>query len=830
MPQKPKGNLKVAAYAYWKLGLNVVPLKFFKEGDWFQKKPIVKWKKWIEERQTLEEFNSLNFNCEGIAVVLGKVKSGLYLCCLDRDIKNLKTEEALKLGIAIFKELPETRTFSTVNNGVHAFYLSRERPKTDSKYHSTTGVELLGNGKLCVVYPSQGYEIINDPKEGFAQIENANKLLEEIVKKCSVETAKTWFGRPSTKKKMYKGPHPPCIEQLLKGVEEGERNEVGVRVASYLKNFRGLIRQTTLSRLNDWNAKNTPPLPENEILNTLKSVEEHHYIYGCNDPILKTHCKEDCGLFMKGHKEADLTLLQKIDRELSDSKKIYLHPLIDFHPELGYSLGLDMGGGEFLQIIDGKVVEVGDDSDNDFTMKKLSFSQISSGCKTGILKLAKDLSEGKEIENRSKEELFDLILSKIRYYWYHSDERWHIFATCLVFVTYYHRMFQALATWILQGVRKSGKTTMGQILRTLVWNPTELQSGVRSAPLFRGVEDSRPTYFIDVTQFNYKDPDLVDLLEIITPWGVVARCVGEQKDRIKLFHPFCPKVVAIRQSAAFSDKAIECVTEPSRKGSPYTERRIYIAKDPESKQFVEDLLRSAVCNWKEVHETYESLKQDKKLYGRRFELWSPLLSVCKVYSPKHYEDLLKLAYEDVEISETGDVTSDVEDALIGYLLKLAIEHEEKHSEMFLLKDLTAQLQDILSDRVVKTFHIVRSVIKNLGLSKKKVNTNRGVKYQIDFDRVRKLAEEKDIKVEIEEETEEDDDPNITKKFCCICGDAFKEGEEKSLWINGWAHDSCIKSQDSKITEYFKDKDTPKTFDSDEEFGEWLDRITKEDSN
>lgn len=44
-------TLKRAAYEYSKLGCNVVLLR--------DKKPLHEWQKWIEERQTQEQFNGL---------------------------------------------------------------------------------------------------------------------------------------------------------------------------------------------------------------------------------------------------------------------------------------------------------------------------------------------------------------------------------------------------------------------------------------------------------------------------------------------------------------------------------------------------------------------------------------------------------------------------------------------------------------------------------------------------------------------------------------------------------------------------------------------------
>jgi hypothetical protein len=116
--------------------------------------------------------------------------------------------------------------------------------------------------------------------------------------------------------------------------------------------------------------------------------------------------------------------------------------------------------------------------------------------------------------------------------------------------------------------------------------------------------------------------------------------------------------------------------------------------------------------------------------------------VCKVYAPNHYEDLLRLAYEDVERAEKGDVTSEVEDFLLAYILQT-----EEETQTYKLKDLTQKAQDTLGSTIVRTYHIVQSALKNLGIIKKKRQTSEGVKYQIDLEKANAIAKERGITLE-----------------------------------------------------------------------------------
>ncbi len=77
-----------------------------------------------------------------------------------------------------------------------------------------------------------------------------------------------------------------CIEMMLKGVDEGERNVSLGRIVSYLK-ARNLSSGEIEERVNNWNALNNPPLKEGELKNMLKGyIKKDYNMNGClmNNP------------------------------------------------------------------------------------------------------------------------------------------------------------------------------------------------------------------------------------------------------------------------------------------------------------------------------------------------------------------------------------------------------------------------------------------------------------------------------------------------------------------------------------------------------------------
>ncbi|MBT0159095.1 hypothetical protein G4O51_03835 [Candidatus Bathyarchaeota archaeon A05DMB-2] len=278
-------ELKAAAEAYHNIGFNVFTIK--------GKQPLAKWEKWQSERQTQQEFNSLNFNdADGLGVICGtKNNDGLYLAVVDFDLKNL-SPEAVEKGNQVLKELPITAIEETPSKGQHWIYYTHQKPRTVKTFHNEAAVELLGEHCYCAMAPSQGYKRLNDNTPTVVQ--DLEDLLYDALYKVGIKAEEknaTWFDRKETA--AFKGEHPPCIRELLKGVNEGLRNEVAIRLSAYFVNFRQLEPKKAKVQLEFWNKLNNPKLPTQELNDIFSSAIKGKYVFGCADPILKKHCNEN---------------------------------------------------------------------------------------------------------------------------------------------------------------------------------------------------------------------------------------------------------------------------------------------------------------------------------------------------------------------------------------------------------------------------------------------------------------------------------------------------------------------------------------------------------
>lgn len=178
-------ELKTAAYVYRELGIPIIPFKITKNANGeYDKQNLSTWKKWMDEPQTEQEFNALNWaNANAFAVILGThAKNGHYLSVIDYDTKGGKVSKEVKAkGKEILREFPITQTQETVNNGVHLVYWSRVKPKTDGTFHDDAALELLGEKKLCLMAPSSGYKCLNDNPP--TEIENLEETFYSILKR-----------------------------------------------------------------------------------------------------------------------------------------------------------------------------------------------------------------------------------------------------------------------------------------------------------------------------------------------------------------------------------------------------------------------------------------------------------------------------------------------------------------------------------------------------------------------------------------------------------------------------------------------------------------------
>jgi len=295
--------MKEIAHEYWTQGHAIVTFKISNE----KKKPLVEWKCWIEGEQTEEQFNNQPWDrANGFGLICDrKLKNGLFFGVIDFDVKNV-SEDAITKGKEVLEKCLVTQREQTYNQGEHFIFYSHEQVKSDKAFHDSHALELFGKGSIVIMAPSEGYTRINDNMP--TEKDDLSAYFYELLGKEKPENV--WFEREDLKGKRYKGRNPPCINSLFRGTKEGSRNEHGVRLTSYLLNFRKYQPNSVLKIMKKWNKLNTPGLSTTELEHIVKSAIHGNYVYGCSDPILQELCnKEECPISKK------VVILTQEDRE-----------------------------------------------------------------------------------------------------------------------------------------------------------------------------------------------------------------------------------------------------------------------------------------------------------------------------------------------------------------------------------------------------------------------------------------------------------------------------------------------------------------------------------
>jgi hypothetical protein len=370
--------------------------------------------------------------------------------------------------------------------------------------------------------------------------------------------------------------------------------------------------------------------------------------------------------------------------------------------------------------------------------------------------------EADHFQYPSKSEVFERALRGIEDYYWASDRRWYNAIVCWILGTYVHPIFTYYPILNAQGLRETGKTTLLDLVRSLAWNSTARETALREAGLFRSIQDCRPTYVLDVTKISGKQwHDIVDVCETGTEKGGVVTRVSDTGEPLR-YATFGPKAIATRFEVPFLPKCIRLLSEtpPTEKRKDLSAKRAYLDVDPRWPDLTRDMLKTAVKYWPEMVDAYRKIEQTEKLVGRRFNYWSPLLTICKVFSPDRFVELLHLAEEDAETCESGDDLSEVENAILNILLTFA-KLAEDDTFTLLLKVVTEKTQELLP--WVKDWHMVKSAIENLSVARQRYQVKNGVTYRFDVERVRAKAEVRHIRTEEPPKNSEPKEATLTQE-------------------------------------------------------------------
>lgn len=245
--EKAKLSSYDAAKKYLARGFSVIPLL---PGS---KKPAIPWQKYQTEYATEPDLHEwFVVNKYQIGIVTGKLSG---ICVVDLDSEQA-IEFAKKLGI--FDITPRVKT----SKGFHLYFKYKPGLRNFQGRDDLPDIDLRGEGGYVVAPPSvhpSGHIYVYDEGGSLDDLPLA-EFPEILIAK-----------KPSEKR---------TISNILSlGSKKGSRNNDAARVAGHFSN-EGLALDACINEMLAWNQKNTPPLPEEEIIVTVESIYARHQASG----------------------------------------------------------------------------------------------------------------------------------------------------------------------------------------------------------------------------------------------------------------------------------------------------------------------------------------------------------------------------------------------------------------------------------------------------------------------------------------------------------------------------------------------------------------------
>jgi hypothetical protein len=148
-------------------------------------------------------------------------------------------------------------------------------------------------------------------------------------------------------------------------------------------------------------------------------------------------------------------------------------------------------------------------------------------------------------KNAGQKTIIDTVADFLRRFVFLQDETYYRLIAAWIVATYLHKTFEYLGyLFVYSPERRSGKTTLLEILNMLVYEPTGLQISPTEAVMFRTAEGH--THLLDeVDSWKNKD-DLKDVLNAgYKKGGIVIRCEkGKGAFKPTRFPVFAPRALA----------------------------------------------------------------------------------------------------------------------------------------------------------------------------------------------------------------------------------------------------------------------------------------------
>jgi len=149
-----------------------------------------------------------------------------------------------------------------------------------------------------------------------------------------------------------------CYLTLSRGIGEGARNEAGLRLATHWRKM-GFDEDMVSQMMLAWNARNNPPMDENEVMKIVHQAFSSDYDYGCWDHLLDAVCDQRCYLWRAKQKLPKTEGRVSVDRiySMAEAAQKYVEYASKIETAL-IKTGFDKLDKQLRGIAPGEVMEI----------------------------------------------------------------------------------------------------------------------------------------------------------------------------------------------------------------------------------------------------------------------------------------------------------------------------------------------------------------------------------------------------------------------------------------------------------------------------------------
>lgn len=351
------------------------------------------------------------------------------------------------------------------------------------------------------------------------------------------------------KQTLKRGPkpkHPPCIQMVLLGVQQGARDEAAFALARHYLDMQ-YTEDEVMALLREWDKKNKPPFNDDRQLETKLRSAQKGYAFGCSsikNGILSPMCVGD----------DRCTWLQE---NIRDKKKKGLLKETTFFETPDYLFEELVKGRDALFLAYNKT-----------TGEIKTQNQVEMGEATMVPVMSQEITEGAVLLPDGVEEYGDtlILIREIQEHIYKYVDMNPLkleFAAWYVLMTWVADRLRTVGYFRFEGDTGTGKSRALDVLGRLCYKPMVLSGAITPAPIYRLIRRFRGTLVLDEADFS----DSTEKSEVITILNCgfekgrpIVRCSKDDPNTLEILPCFGPKVFATRFS--FDDVALEarCIT------------------------------------------------------------------------------------------------------------------------------------------------------------------------------------------------------------------------------------------------------------------------------